>query len=117
MTQITGHNITINTNVADCEVRFNGESATTVTSTQYTSELMYVESPMDINYSVEKTGYYTEGGVETFNNADIVLNVNLESKDIDLSNWNYSTDEFGNVTLEDYIGPDVTTLVIPQTRI
>ena len=117
LTQITGHNITINTNVADCEVRFNGESATTVTSTQYTSELMYVESPMDINYSVEKTGYYTEGGVETFNNADIVLNVNLESKDIDLSNWNYSTDEFGNVTLEDYIGPDVTTLVIPQTRI
>ena len=117
MTQITGHNITINTNVADCEVRFNGESAITVTSTQYTSNPMYVESPMDINYSVEKTGYYTEGGVETFNNADIVLNVNLESKDIDLSNWNYSTDEFGNVTLEDYIGPDVTTLVIPQTRI
>ena len=116
LTQITGHNITINTNVADCEVRFNGESATTVTTTQYTSESMYVESPMDISYSVEKYGYYTEGGVETFNNANIVLNINLESSDIDLSDWNYSTDEVGNVILEDYIGPDVTTLVIPQTR-
>ena len=115
LTQITGHNITINTNVADCEVRFNGESATTVTSTQYTSELMYVESPMDISYSVEKYGYYTESGVKTFNNADIVLNINLESSDIDLSNWNYETNEWGT-TLTEYIGPDVETLVIPNTR-
>ena len=115
LTEITGHNITINTNVADCEVRFNGESATTVTTTQYTSESMYVESPMDISYSVEKYGYYTEGGVATFNNVDIVLNINLESSDIDLSNWNYETNEWGT-TLTEYIGPDVETLVIPNTR-
>ena len=73
---------------------------------------MYVESPMDISYSVEK---YTESGVETFNNVDIVLNINLESSDIDLSNWNYETNEWGT-TLTEYIGPDVETLVIPNTR-
>lgn len=116
LTQITGHSITINTSEPNCTVTINGETATAVTSTQYVSKSLYSESSREINYSVEKSGYYTESGSVVFNNANIVLNVNLESSDIDLSNWNYSTDEFGNVILEDYKGSDVETLVIPNVR-
>lgn len=116
LTQITGYNITINTSEPNCTVTINGETATAVTSTQYVSKSLYSESSREINYSVEKSGYYTESGSVVFNNANVSLNITLVSSDIDLTNWSYTTDEWGNVTLEDYIGPDVETLVIPNTR-
>ena len=35
---------------------------------------------------------------------------------VDLTGWNYTIDANNVVILEDYIGPDVTTLTIPNLR-
>ena len=113
--QITGHTVTVNTDISGCSVLINNELITPTTSTQFVSQSMYSENAKEINIEVSKEDYYTENYTYTFENQDIVINVTMESKDIDLSNWNYETNEWGT-TLTEYIGPDVETLVVPNTR-
>ena len=116
LTQIVGHKLTINTNVENCTVIINGKSATTVTSTSYESDNMYSESSMSLSYSVTKEGYTSASGTVTFNNSDISINVELDSTDIDLSDWSYTNLGDGIYVLEDYEGQDVQTLTIPNLR-
>ena len=118
ITSISGHNLTINTNVSDCTVTFdyNGltKSATTVTSTSYESDDLYSESAITVGYTVSKEGYITKTGTITFNNSDVSINVELKSTDVDLSNYTYTLDANNNAILTGYTGPEVTTLVLPS---
>lgn len=118
ITSISGHNITINTNVENCTVTFNyngsTKSATTLTSTSYESDDIYTESSTTVGYTVEKEGYITKSGTVTFNNSDVSINVELKSNDLDLSNYTYTLDENNNAILTGYTGPEVTTLVLPS---
>lgn len=118
ITSISGHNLTINTNVSDCTVTFNyngsTKSATTLTSTSYESDDIYSESSTTVGYTVEKEGYITKNGTVTFNNSDVSINVELKSSDIDLSDYTYTLDENNNAILTAYNGPEVSTLVLPS---
>lgn len=118
ITSVSGHNITINTNVSDCTVTFNynglTKSATTVTSTSYESDDLYSESSITVGYTVSKEGYITKTGTIAFNNSDVSINVELKSSDLDLTNYTYTLDANNNAILTGYTGPEVTTLVLPS---
>jgi len=118
LTQINGHNITINTNVENCTVEFNyngySENATTVSSTSYESKEIYTESSMVVGYTVSKEDYSTVSGSITISDQDVSINVTLRTNEVDLSNYLYTLDGDNNAILTDYIGPDVSTLVLPN---
>lgn len=118
ITSVSGHNLTINTNVSDCTVTFNynglTKSATTVTSTSYESDDLYSESSITVGYTVSKEGYITKTGTIAFNNSDVSINVELKSTDVDLTNYTYTLDANNNAILTGYTGPEVTTLVLPS---
>lgn len=118
ITSVSGHKLTINTNVSDCTVTFdyNGlkKSATTVTSTSYESDDLYSEFSITVGYTVSKEGYITKSGTIAFNNSDVSINVELKSNDLDLTNYTYTLDENNNAILTGYKGPEVTTLVLPS---
>lgn len=118
ITSVSGHKLTINTNISDCTVTFNyngsTKSATTLTSTSYESDDIYTESSTTVEYTVEKEGYITKNGTVTFNNSDVSINVELKSSDIDLSDYTYTLDENNNAILTAYNGPEVSTLVLPS---
>ena len=118
LTNISGHTITLNTNVSGCIVTFNyngyEKSATTLSSTSYQSDSIYTESSITIGYTVECEGYFTKTGTITFNNSDVVESITLVSNDVNLDDYDYYTDSDGNIILTSYLGNDTETLVIPN---